>query len=45
MKGKNTWSKGRKFIHKDGIMKAVTLNEIQKYIDDGWEIGRIRKKF
>lgn len=45
MKGKNTWSKGRKFIHKDGAMKSVTPNEIQKYIDDGWEIGRVRKKF
>ena len=43
LKGKNTWTKGRKFIHKNGIMKTVLLNEMKKYIDDGWEIGRIRK--
>lgn len=46
-KGKNNWSKGRKRIHKDGITKAVRIEELQTYIDDGWEMGHgyeIRRK-
>lgn len=39
IKGKNTWSKGRKRIHKDGITKAVKIEELQAYIADGWEMG------
>lgn len=39
-KGVNTWSKGRKFINKDGILKSVKLDEIEEYVKNGWNIGR-----
>ena len=38
-KGKNTWSKGRKRIHKDGITKSVLPEELNRYLSDGWELG------
>lgn len=38
-KGKNNWSKGRKRINKDGVTKAVTPEELEKYLNDGWQLG------
>ena len=35
--GKN---KGKKFIHKNDVIKSVLLEELQNYLDDGWSIGR-----
>lgn len=32
--------KGRKFINKNGIRKFVKSEDVQKYIDDGWSLGR-----
>lgn len=32
---------GRKWIHKDGINKTVSYNQLQTYLDDGWLIGRL----
>jgi hypothetical protein len=32
--------KNRIFIHKDGVTKRVKKDELEKWIDDGWEIGR-----
>lgn len=43
LKGKNIWSKGRKFINKNGIMKSVLPEEVQIYLDEGWIIGRIKQ--
>jgi hypothetical protein len=38
-KGKNTWSKGRKRINKDGKTKAVLPEELQTYLNEGWQLG------
>lgn len=43
-KGVNTWSKERKFINKNGIEKSVNLTEINKYLSDGWALGRNKRK-
>lgn len=46
-KGKNNWSKGRKRINKDGVTKAVLPEELEKYINDGWQLGhgyKIKRK-
>lgn len=43
LKGKNTWSKGRKFINKNGVIKSVLPEDIQSYLDNGWAIGRKKK--
>ena len=37
--GKNTWSKGRKRIHKNGVVKAVREEELETYLNDGWIRG------
>lgn len=39
-KGKNTWSKGRVFINKNGILKTCKPEDLEKYINDGWLKGR-----
>ena len=33
---------GRKWIHKGGTQKFVKPEELQQYLDDGWEQGKIR---
>lgn len=43
-KGVNTWSKGRVFIKKNGIVKTCKKNELDSYLKDGWEKGRLTKK-
>lgn len=45
LKGKNTWSKGRKFVHNDnGEMKNVKVDELEWYLNNGWKIGRVGHK-
>lgn len=45
LKGKNVWSKGRKFIHNDeGVMKNVRPDELDWYLNNGWKMGRISHK-
>ena len=36
--------KQEKYIHKDGVCKKVSKQELQTYIDDGWNIGRGMKR-
>lgn len=40
IKGKNTWSKGRRRIHKNGVTKSVVQEEVQKYLKNGWQLGQ-----
>lgn len=42
MKGKT--NKGKVRINKDGIGKVVLEEELQKYLEDGWVRGIVRKK-
>lgn len=30
---------GRKYIHKDGIIKVVDKDKLEKYFQDGWKLG------
>ena len=43
-KGINTWSKGRVFINKNGIMKTCKPEDLENYLQNGWNKGRIIKK-
>lgn len=43
-KGVNTWSKGRIFINKDGIMRTCKPDDLDMFLNDGWHRGRIRKQ-
>ena len=38
-KGKPRKNKGTKHIHKDGVYKMVSPEELQHYVDEGWEMG------
>ena len=42
-KGVNTWSKGRVFINKNGIMKTCKPDDLEAFLNDGWDKGRIIK--
>lgn len=42
-KGVNTWSKGRIFINKNGVMKTCKPEDLETFLNDGWEKGRIKK--
>ena len=37
-------NRGRTSINKDGVEKHVYKDELQKYLDDGWKIGRVYRK-
>ena len=37
LKGKN---KGRKYINKDNIVKAVLSSELEDYLNNGWNLGK-----
>lgn len=41
MKGKN---KGRKYVNKDTIVKAVFSYELENYLNNGWSLGKISVK-
>lgn len=41
--GKNTWSKGRVFIKKDLKETIIDKENLEKYINDGWILGRLTK--
>lgn len=43
-KGVNTWSKGRFFINKNGIMTTCKPEDLESFLNDGWEKGRIKNK-
>lgn len=32
---------GKKYIHKDGENKLVSIHEIEVFLNEGWNIGRI----
>lgn len=34
------YSKGKKNIHKNGVVKKIELSEIDDYLDQGWQLGR-----
>lgn len=42
-KGVNTWSKGRVFINKNGIMKTCKPEDLETFLNDGWKKGRLKK--
>lgn len=31
---------GRKYIHKGGVEKRIKIDNLEQYINDGWELGR-----
>lgn len=41
----NTNAKNTKYMNKDGVVKRIKLDDIEKYINDGWEMGMKPKMF
>ena len=39
MKGKNNWIKGKKHIHKGEIHIMVYPEQLEKYLNNGYELG------
>ena len=37
-------NKGKKMINKDGVIKYVSTDELQSYLDKGWNRGTNRKQ-
>ncbi len=45
--GKNNWNYGKTIVHKDNKQKYVSLNELDQYLNNGWNKGispEIKKK-
>ena len=42
-KGKNVWSKGRIGMHKGAEFKFIKLEDLEKYLSDGWAKGKPKK--
>ena len=38
--GKNTWTKDRPWVNKNGERKRIKINELETYLNDGWNRGK-----
>jgi hypothetical protein len=40
LKGRIGCNKGKKYVYKDGVNKLIEMNTIEKYLNEGWVLGK-----